>query len=698
MKDAPRTPEDPAEEQPAAEGAEGEASTPAAASAERVMGAVRRELRDWWDLFRECYFSFDRRTLGFTRVLLGFFLLMDLFHRGRVWMDMYSNEGVLPTHVNLDRMEAWRTFSIFNAFSTPGELRVLWALMFVTFFCLFIGYKTKVAQILSLVFISGMNGRVLLVENGGYVVHNLLLLWTCFLPLGDRFSVDAMRASWRRRREASADELNDRSDVLTPEQQTPHVSALGPVLMIQLAAMYFFNVIHKKGPAWKNWTAVHYVLYVDRMVTPIVGLVRDHIPNSMVKFMTATTLGFEAALPFALLQPVARVWSRRIAIVMINVLHLAFGTAMILGPFAWACCTFSTLLFSSEDWELASRSMRREHRARTVVYNPRSASALLVCRILKRLDRFELLTFQEEAKVPLGVGVLGSDSRQVTRSAAFADILAALPLGPSVAWILRARGLRRAFDALFAWLEARDIDRFFGLRLSPSLTLSDPSKVRRGGRRALAAVREVGILVMFAGAINQACVDLWVIKAKFRVPQPEPLWILSQKMRFLQGWFMFSPNPVTDDGTIVVDAITVDGRHLDPFTRQAPAFDISQVKSFGYNQIWCDYYNRMHLPSNATYRDAMRDYMLRLPQRTGHPEDAIVSGDVYWVQDMNPLWNQTASFKPERVKLFSFESSSMKVAPTSRSPPSDRPSRIESQERRSPPIQRTAPIPPREQP
>src|SRR5262249_25466784 len=143
-------------------------------------------------------------------------------------------------------------FSIFNGFATKGELVALWAVMFVTFFCLFIGYRTKVAQIFSLVFVTGMNGRVLLFENGGYIVHNLLLMWTCFLPLGDRFSLDAMLASMKRRREASADELNDRTDLLTPEQEAPHVTALGPVLLLQLSAIYFFNVIHKKGVPWQN--------------------------------------------------------------------------------------------------------------------------------------------------------------------------------------------------------------------------------------------------------------------------------------------------------------------------------------------------------------------------------------------------------------------------------------------------------------
>lgn len=615
-----------------------------------------------WALIREYYFLFDRRTLGFTRILLGAFLVGDLVRRGMAWRDLYSSEGVLPTTVNLARPSVWGTFSIFHAFSSPGEVRVLWVLMFVTFVSLLVGYKTKIAQILSLIFVTGMNVRVGQIINGGYIAHNLLLLWTCFLPLGERFSIDAMLASMKRRREATAEALNDRSDVLTPEQESPYVSLLGLVLVIQLATIYFFNVVHKTGPPWKNGTAVHFVLYVDRMVNPIIGLTRDYTPNWMILFLTRSSLICEAAIPVAVLSPLARVWARRLAIGMINYLHIGFGVAMVLGPFAWSCCVFSTLLFTTEDWDLASRTMRREHRARVVLFNPRSGGALLVCRILKRLDRFELLTFKEASDLPLGIAVQGEGDAVIHRSRAFADIIAALPLGPTVAWLLRAPVLSGAFDALFALLEKPDLSRFFGLRRGPSARPEAPSPLRlRLGQGAL-VLRELAIAVMFATAVNRAMIDLPVIVKRWQFSQPEPFATLGLKVGFLQGWNMFSPWPVMVDGTLVIDALTIDGRHLDPFTLKEPDFDIGKVKSYGYTQIWSDYFNRMNEVRFSNFRDAMRDYMLRLPERTGHPEDAIVSGDVYWVADKNPKWNETASYDPERTKVFSFENPTMKAS------------------------------------
>ena len=47
--------------------------------------------------------------------------------------------------------------------------------------------------------------------------------------------------------------------------------------------------------------------------------------------------------------------------------------------------------------------------------------------------------------------------------------------------------------------------------------------------------------------------------------------------------------------------------------------------------------------------------MFRLPQRTGRPEDAIVSGDVYWVKNNCPKWNETNKWGLDKSKLFSFE-------------------------------------------
>jgi hypothetical protein len=871
--------------------AEGEAAEGAAPDDDAESDASSSDVPEgtpepkWWEEFRDFYLTFDRRTLGLTRLLLGFFLIFDLLRRTDDWWKMFSNEGVLPSHFNLFRPQS-NGWSLFNAFATRGELWALWAFGMAVFVCLFIGYKTKVMQIIAALYVASMNGRVLLIENGGYVVHNLLLLWTAFLPLGDRFSVDALLASMKTQRERSVADLNNRETDTAKWRVKQHVTFVAFILLIQVAAIYAFNVMHKTGPAWHDGTAVHYVLWVDRMVNPFIAWVRPHIPPFVIIILTKSVMGMEAGLPLALLSPLARVWAKRVAILFMNLLHIGFATTFVLGPFAWALCVFSSLLLSKEDWELAIRTMRRTGRARTVRFDPRDEALFFWCRILKRLDKFQLLKFKGD-KTVTGFVTVAPDGTEKQGWRALYDMLDALPGGTCIAWLapvamgkawligriagfgrrkakkLPAQGYRPELkddaagptvDAPFmaSWLGRHDrahnwragrmllalpagataglavfgiieallqgaqavlvntevqfarglVDRTlvslgnigpklilgaaplaalvavgldtFGARnendedagyrvptwlmglvtlvgglflyvygtpmmrrfqwdtfapvfggdgtqwaafaawfnktmptfaaflkkwelglepamnrdrsvnwLGASLALwgswaffkpfivmnvTTPSTPARKWLRVQAGFREAFATVMMCGAINQAMVELWVARP-LNAPQPEAARVLSHKMRYLQGWFMFSPNPVMDDGTIVTDCVTVDGRRIDPFSTDAfrvktplpPDMDLLHSRSFAYNQIWSDYYNRMHLPQNTAFRESMKSYIFRLPERTGNPNDICVKGAVYWVHDMNPRFRRIDSYAYNRDELFRFTNPDLEV-------------------------------------
>ncbi len=639
--------------------------------------AALRWLEEVGRLLNISYLIFDRRTLGFLRICLGWFLITDVIRRGVDWEAMFGDTGVLPTWIILNRPQS-SGFSLLHGFTSGPELWALWAVIFATYVCLFVGYRTKVAQILSLVFVTSMNGRVLLIENGGYVVHNLLLLWTVFLPLGDRFSVDAMLASMRRKRERTAADLNDRSGLLEDFRLKPFYSLVGIAFCLQIAAIYYFNVVHKTGPAWKkDFTAVHYVMYVDRMVNPLIGEVREYVPGLMWRAMTATVVFAEAALPFCVLLPKlivwdldVRLWLRRFAIVLMNFLHIGFGSTFVLGPFAWALCVMSIVLFCYEDWEIAIKAMRKRAREVTVVFDPRSGATLFACRILARLDRFSLIGFEEAAEKGAPLTVLTRDGEALTGRRALGAITRALPIGPAFGWIFdgRVAPLGRLGDALLAAERTGRLSRFFGLGQAPRPAVETPP-LRYRLRWGSATLRELLCFAFLVAALNQGLVELWATKKPWAAfiksvnektggqlnQQPEFTRTLTHKMRFLQGWFMFSPNPVMDDGTIVVDAITVDGRHVDPFWGEPPNFDLLNAKSFAYNQIWSDYFNRIHMAGNKQFRDAAVDYMRRLPERTGNPNDKLVSGEVYWVRDMNPRFNTTNSYAQQNDLLFTFE-------------------------------------------
>jgi hypothetical protein len=106
--------------------------------------------------------------------------------------------------------------------------------------------------------------------------------------------------------------------------------------------------------------------------------------------------------------------------------------------------------------------------------------------------------------------------------------------------------------------------------------------------------------------------------------------------RIFQGWGMFAPEPPYDDGRVIVDGRTRDGRKLDPFTGVEPEFDPYTAVGWGHDQFQCDYNNRVRFGGHVGNRRHLVDYLLRRHLWTGRPQDELVAFDVWWVQDRSP--------------------------------------------------------------
>ena len=145
---------------------------------------------------RDRWLSMDLRTLGLFRIAFGLCLIANLIDHwiGGNLTTFFSNDGVLTNHFALFAPIQQRVWSLLFAFSRPGEVAVAFSLILVVYVLFTIGWRTKLMQLLVLVcFISILN-RNLLLQDGGSFTCSVLALWTTFMPLGARFSVDAWRA------------------------------------------------------------------------------------------------------------------------------------------------------------------------------------------------------------------------------------------------------------------------------------------------------------------------------------------------------------------------------------------------------------------------------------------------------------------------------------------------------------------------
>ena len=112
-----------------------------------------------------------------------------------------------------------------------------------------------------------------------------------------------------------------------------------------------------------------------------------------------------------------------------------------------------------------------------------------------------------------------------------------------------------------------------------------------------------------------------------------PEWMVAAVMypHIFEGWSLFSPEAPLSDETVVVDAVTRDGRHVDPYNEVGSRVSSLPVDGvpvrLGHDSFWCDY--TLRIPDAPTYHQALLEWMLRYHERTGRPQDTIVRFEAF---------------------------------------------------------------------
>jgi hypothetical protein len=287
------------------------------------------------------YVAIDTRALGLFRIAFGLVLLGDLVDRmhGRDFLAFYTDRGLLP----IARARAIGVLgpTLFALARSPRSAAVLVGAIALVYVVYTMGLLTRVMQVLVVAAYVSLDNRNPLLRNGGVVVIHTLALWTAFLPLGERFSLDAHL----RRRE--------------PRASCASLATFG--LLVNLSWIYLFNCVHKSGTTWQNGSAVHYALWMNQYATALGGVVRAHEPAWLSPVFTYGTLALEGSLPLLILTPILRERSRTLAAALIVSFHGGISLFMTLGCFCYVMMAYGVLLLGPracariEEWGAALR-------------------------------------------------------------------------------------------------------------------------------------------------------------------------------------------------------------------------------------------------------------------------------------------------------------------------------------------------------
>lgn len=292
-------------------------------------------------------FGIDLRTLALFRVAIATVLCGDLIERLIHVRFYYTDDGLLPRQA-IDQIFGssikWTSLH-YHTGSSVGLQSFMLVLSIALAVCLLVGYRTRIATVLSWLLFISLNRRVSSMCTGGDDLMRLMLIWSFFLPLGARWSIDSLRHY---------------ADGNTPTGDSNRFySAATWAILLQLAYVYFFTAIIKfAGPAWLDGSAVQEALQFEVHVRPA-GLWLSE-KTSFLYFLTYATLFAELLMPLLVFSPVLNPWARWLAIITMISFHLGIFTCLTIGTFPFVCMACWLLFVPTETWDwLAARSGRK---------------------------------------------------------------------------------------------------------------------------------------------------------------------------------------------------------------------------------------------------------------------------------------------------------------------------------------------------
>jgi hypothetical protein len=300
----------------------------------------------------------DSRPVALFRICYGALLLKDALYHLPLAERLYSDQGILPRYALFGVPYASYRFSLMDALGPPALVAgffLAWALVAG---CLMVGYRTRLAALLSYVMVLSVQYRNTYVLDGSDAVFRVLGFWALFLPLGDHFSIDARL---RRAREGAA--------AVLPVRPAPAWALPVRLAQVQVALVYLATAALKlRSGAWLSGDALFYTRQLDSLMLPLGRDVLAAAPDEWLRIASIATLAIEGALPFLLLSPFGQPAACLLGLGLGVALHLGIAATM-------SIANFSLLMISSYwlfvRWEWVQAAARRLGRA----YDPVEADS-----------------------------------------------------------------------------------------------------------------------------------------------------------------------------------------------------------------------------------------------------------------------------------------------------------------------------------
>ena len=290
----------------------------------------------------------DLRSLALFRVCLAMMIIVDLLVRLSDLQAHYTDWGVLPRSVVMATSWAGSWSLHLMTGSKVGIGLLMGVHLFAAFFLL-AGYRTRFMSILCCILMLSIQARNPMVLSGADDTIRLLCIFSMFLPLGARFSLDSVL------------------DPAPRELPTSLSSVSSFAILTQVSILYLFTFLFKWHPIWiEDNTALYFMFHLD-VFTNQFGQYLLGFPN-LLKTMTAFFVWCELLCPILLWSPIMTAQTRLLAILLISCMQIGIATTMGIGMFPFISITALLLFLPSSLWNAGLTFFAKPHRTQMVIY------------------------------------------------------------------------------------------------------------------------------------------------------------------------------------------------------------------------------------------------------------------------------------------------------------------------------------------
>lgn len=282
--------------------------------------------------------SVDLRAAAVFRMSIALLTLLDLFQRSR-WTAVHYTSGGLLEADSLRSLMATEPWPLMFLFYFENQAGLLFLAGGVAALLMLVGWRSRLMTLICWLVLVSLQLRNPAILHAGDTLHRLLLFWGMLLPLGARFSVDALLTSGHIR-------------------NMTWFSGASFGVVWQVALIYWLTGLLKlTEPSWREGWHLELVLRYQELATPVAPLLLEW--PVILSFLTWGTIGVELLVPFLLFSPWRFGVVRTIALGILAAFQIGLLATLEIGLFPLLNLAALLLLLPRWFWIRALRERRR---------------------------------------------------------------------------------------------------------------------------------------------------------------------------------------------------------------------------------------------------------------------------------------------------------------------------------------------------